>query len=92
MANQVCDNFTGRREDGIGPAEPWRTCVACGFSKAQHDLPKLSSDPTDCLHNAMRAMQANDHRRATAYATIGLLSFAIGAAEGLRDYTKLDAG
>jgi len=37
--NGVCQRFTGKREWGIGPAEPWRICVTCGWPKAQHELP-----------------------------------------------------
>lgn len=35
--------FVSKREWGIGPAEPWRTCQACGQSKAQHELPSCTS-------------------------------------------------
>ncbi len=34
--------FVGKREWGIGPAEPWRICQACGQSKAQHELPSCT--------------------------------------------------
>ena len=36
---KVCERFTGW---GIGPAEPWRICVTCGWSKAQHVLPSCT--------------------------------------------------
>lgn len=37
--NAVCDNFVGKREWGIGPAEPWHICQECGWPKAQHVNP-----------------------------------------------------
>ena len=37
--NGVCQRFTGLRQWGIGPAEPWRICQNCGWPKAQHELP-----------------------------------------------------
>ncbi|AYQ98672.1 hypothetical protein SEA_RIPARIAN_101 [Mycobacterium phage Riparian] len=42
----VCENFVGKREWGIGPVEPWRRCVNCGWPKAQHVLPSCTGGLT----------------------------------------------
>lgn len=39
---EVCKTFTGKREWGIGPLEPWRRCTTCGWPKAQHELPSCT--------------------------------------------------
>lgn len=36
---RACNVFTGKREWGLNP-EPWRLCIACGHSKAQHEVAK----------------------------------------------------
>lgn len=47
---------------------------------------KRDMTPEDALRYAMGALNQEQFERATAYATIGLLSFAVGAAEGLVKY------
>jgi len=70
--NGVCQRFTGKREWGIGPAEPWRICQSCGWPKAQHELPScpaalgIQGETYFCDLNTPHTGWAHSNREAQA--------------------------